>query len=82
MQKRAGPICARAPPMSPLPVKQWPEDIGVPVEALIKELANAGISCQDADALVSGQDQTRLLEFLRESSGRQGGEVSACAIVR
>jgi translation initiation factor IF-2 len=62
--------------MSQVTVRQLAEVVGVPVERLIEQLGEAGMTFQDPDAPVSNKDKMQLLQFLRESHGKQGNEVS------
>ena len=50
--------------MSQVTVRQLAEVVGVPVERLIEQLGEAGMSFGDPDAPVSNKDKMRLLEFL------------------
>jgi translation initiation factor IF-2 len=55
--------------MAQMSVKQFAEELKMPVDALLEQLTRAGVSHQGHDHLLSEQDKSRLLDFLRKSHG-------------
>ncbi len=53
--------------MSSVTVKQFAEAVSVPVERLLSQLSEAGLSAETADALISDDEKVLLLDFLRKS---------------
>jgi translation initiation factor IF-2 len=62
---------------SEVTVKQLANTVGIPVERLLTQLHEAGISAADADATITEQEKLQLLGFLRRSHGKQGDEQGA-----
>ncbi len=60
--------------MSKVTVRQMAEVLGMPVEKLISQFAEAGVDILEADAAVSNEDKRTLLGFLRSSHGKAGNE--------
>ena len=58
--------------MSDVTIKQFAEVVGVPADRLIVQLGEAGLDVGDEDATISESQKTQLLDFLRESHGKQG----------
>ncbi|MCP5141796.1 MAG: translation initiation factor IF-2 [Gammaproteobacteria bacterium] len=56
--------------MADTTVKQLAETVGIPVDKLLGQLVEAGLSAKGADDTISGDEKIRLLTFLRESHGR------------
>ncbi len=52
--------------MSEVTVKQLAEAVGTPVDRLLEQLGEAGISVSNADAKISDEDKVRLLKHLRK----------------
>ena len=63
--------------MSEVTVKQLAEAVGTPVERLLEQLGEAGISVKDAGAKVSDEDKMRLLKHLRKGEAKK--DVAAVA---
>ncbi|WP_295436450.1 translation initiation factor IF-2 [uncultured Thiodictyon sp.] len=63
--------------MSEVTVKQLASTVGIPVERLLTQLSEAGISAGDADSTLTEQEKVQLLTFLRRSHGRGGSEGGA-----
>ena len=62
--------------MSEVTVKQLASTVGIPVERLLTQLSEAGISADGADATLTEQEKLQLLGYLRRSHGKAGGEES------
>ncbi len=60
--------------MSEVTVKQLASTVGIPVERLLNQLNDAGISADDADATLSEQEKIQLLGYLRRSHGKEGDD--------
>jgi len=58
--------------MSDVTVKQFAEVVGVPADRLLVQLGEAGLSVSSADAKISDDEKTQLLDFLRQSHGKRG----------
>ncbi|MEN8170688.1 MAG: translation initiation factor IF-2 [Pseudomonadota bacterium] len=65
--------------MSEVTVKQFAEAIGVPVERLVDQLKDAGVSATAADSSVSDDDKVKLLDYLRHKHGSEKVEPEADA---
>ena len=59
--------------MADVTVAQFAEVLKVPVERLLTQLGEAGISVSGADATISDEAKMELLTFLRRSHGRTAG---------
>jgi len=57
-------------------VTQFAEVLKVPVERLLSQLDEAGVSVEDADAVISEETKVELLNHLRRSHGREEDESS------
>ena len=57
-------------------VTQFAEVLKVPVERLLSQLDEAGVSVEDADAVISEETKMELLNHLRRSHGREEDESS------
>ena len=55
--------------MAQTSVAQLATDLKMPADALLEQLQKAGVSKSNADDLLSEQDKSRLLEYLRRSHG-------------
>ncbi|HKJ77668.1 MAG TPA: translation initiation factor IF-2 [Gammaproteobacteria bacterium] len=66
--------------MSEVTVKEFAETIGVPVERLLSQLKEAGVSVGDVEGTIGDGDKRQLLNFLRGKHGSSaepsGGEES------
>lgn len=56
--------------MSDVTVKQLAEVVGTPVDRLLEQMKDAGISVSNAEQSVSDEQKMTLLEFLRTSHGK------------
>jgi len=54
-------------------VKQLAEQVKTPVDRLLEQLKDAGVSARGADAIISDEDKLRLLTHLRKSHGKDEG---------
>ncbi len=63
--------------MSEVTVKQLASTVGIPVERLLSQLSDAGISASDADATLTEQEKLQLLGYLRRSHGKEGDDSAA-----
>ncbi|WP_295387295.1 translation initiation factor IF-2 [uncultured Thiodictyon sp.] len=63
--------------MSEVTVKQLASTVGIPVERLLTQLGEAGISANDADSTLTEQEKLKLLSYLRRSHGKGGSEGGA-----
>jgi translation initiation factor IF-2 len=59
--------------MSDVTVKQLAEVVGTPVDRLLEQLQDAGLSKGGADDAVTDNEKMELLDFLRRSHGRNDG---------
>ncbi len=57
--------------MSDVTVKQFADVVGLPVERLLSQLGDAGLTITDADDTISDQEKMQLLSYLRKSHGKQ-----------
>ncbi|MBK7356680.1 translation initiation factor IF-2 [Propionivibrio sp.] len=55
-------------------VSQFATDLKMPAGALLEQLQKAGVAKSHADDLLSEQDKSRLLEYLRRSHGEGGAK--------
>ncbi|MBK1722670.1 translation initiation factor IF-2 [Thiocystis violacea] len=63
--------------MSEVTVKQLASTVGIPVERLLSQLNEAGITASGADATLTEQEKIQLLGYLRRSHGKEDGDGSA-----
>ncbi len=70
--------------MSEVTVSQLASDVGIPVDRLLKQLSDAGISKQSAEDLITEQEKMDLLNHLRRSHGKKeaAGGVRKIALKR
>ncbi|MFZ5466492.1 MAG: translation initiation factor IF-2 [Pseudomonadota bacterium] len=61
-------------------VKQLAEQVRTPVDRLLEQLKDAGVSATGPDAIVSDEDKLRLLTHLRKSHGKEAGEAQPARI--
>ncbi len=61
--------------MSEVTVKQLASTVGIPVERLLNQLKEAGISASDADATLTEKEKLQLLGYLRRSHGKDQDEL-------
>jgi len=57
--------------MSEVTVSQLASDVGIPVDRLLKQLSDAGISKQSAEDVITEQEKMDLLNHLRRSHGKK-----------
>ncbi len=57
--------------MSEVTVNQLASDVGIPVDRLLKQLSDAGISKQTAEDVITEQEKVDLLNHLRRSHGKE-----------
>ena len=60
--------------MSEVTVKQLASTVGIPVERLLAQLMEAGISVADGEARLTEQEKLQLLSYLRRSHGKKEAE--------
>ncbi|HEY9146702.1 MAG TPA: translation initiation factor IF-2 [Thiobacillus sp.] len=57
--------------MSEVTVRQFADVVGIPVDRLLSQLDDAGLSKSTADDTISDEEKLELLTFLRKSHGKQ-----------
>jgi len=60
--------------MSEVTVKQLATDVGIPVDRLLSQLAEAGLPKQGEDEEISETEKFRLLDYLRRTHGKAGAD--------
>ena len=60
--------------MSEVTVRQLADTVGVPLERLITQLGEAGLSANGADDVLSDDEKVKLLSYLRGAHGKQQKE--------
>lgn len=68
--------------MSEVTVKQLAEDVGAPVERLLKQIEDAGLSQRKEDDVVSDEEKKELLSFLKRSHGEEDEEPKRITLKR
>ena len=72
--------------MSEVTVNQLASDVGIPVDRLLKQLSDAGISKRSAEDVITEQEKMDLLNHLRRSHGKKeasgGGGARKIALKR
>lgn len=69
--------------MAEVTVKQLAEVVGTPVERLLEQLGEAGVSVDNADQLINDKVKMLLLDHLRKSHGRlEGGTAKKVTLKR
>lgn len=68
--------------MSEVTVKQLAEDIGAPVDRLLKQILDAGLSQRQEDDVVSDEEKKELLSFLKRSHGEEDAEPKKITLKR
>jgi translation initiation factor IF-2 len=68
--------------MSEVTVKQLAEDVGAPIERLLKQIVDAGLDSRDANATVTDNEKQTLLDFLKRSHGEEGSEPNRITLKR
>ncbi|GMR08472.1 MAG: translation initiation factor IF-2 [Gammaproteobacteria bacterium] len=64
--------------MAEVTVKQFANDVGIPVDRLLTQLGEAGMELTDADQTITDKEKIRLLSHLRQNRGKESedtGEV-------
>jgi translation initiation factor IF-2 len=56
--------------MTDVTVRQFADVVGLPVERLLAQLDEAGLSISDADETISDKEKMQLLSYLRKSHGK------------
>ena len=56
--------------MTDVTVRQFADVVGLPVERLLVQLGEAGLSISDADETISDKEKMQLLSYLRKSHGK------------
>ncbi len=57
--------------MSEVTVSQLAKVVGIPADRLMEQLADAGIQAKDPDDTITDEEKTNLLNYLRQSHGKQ-----------
>jgi len=60
--------------MSDVTVKQFAETVGIPVDRLISQLSDAGLSAKASDETITEDEKMTLLTYLRGRHGKAEGE--------
>ncbi len=68
--------------MSEVTVKQLAEDIGAPVERLLKQINDAGLKQRSESEMVSDEEKKELLLYLKRSHGEQEAEPKKITLKR
>jgi len=68
--------------MSEVTVKQLANDIGAPVERLLKQISDAGLSSRNENDAVSDEEKKALLNHLKRSHGEEEGEPQKITLKR
>jgi len=55
--------------MANVTVKQLASVVGIPVDRLLHQLGEAGVSIKDAEQTISGDEKVKLLDYLKNSHG-------------
>ncbi|HHO59423.1 MAG TPA: translation initiation factor IF-2, partial [Thiotrichales bacterium] len=63
--------------MAEVTVKQLASVVGTPVERLLEQIKDAGLSADNPDSLISDEDKMQLLAHLRGLHGKGGTEAKA-----
>ncbi len=56
--------------MNEVTIRQFAEDVGIPVDRLLSQLSDAGVDKNDPDASISEKEKLNLLSYLRDTHGR------------
>src|SRR5690554_1395369 len=59
--------------MAEVTVKQLAEDVGAPVDRLLKQMVEAGLKARSGDDTVSSDEKQQLLAYLRRNHGDDDG---------
>ena len=63
--------------MTDVTIKQFADVVGIPVDRLLVQLGEAGLSVDDADATISDKEKQVLLTHLRRTHGKGEGQTGA-----
>jgi translation initiation factor IF-2 len=63
--------------MTDVTVRQFADVVGLPVERLLAQLGEAGLSIADADETISDKEKMQLLSYLRKSHGKLDAPTSS-----
>ncbi|MEP7098465.1 MAG: translation initiation factor IF-2 N-terminal domain-containing protein, partial [Dokdonella sp.] len=61
--------------MSDVTIKQLATVLGTPIDKLLTQLGEAGMSFSDPDQVISSTEKVKLLGFLRRTHGRQAAPI-------
>ncbi len=59
--------------MAEVSVKEFAKTVGIPVERLLEQLQEAGISTMQPDSVIGDEDKRKLLTYLRSKHGAAEG---------
>ncbi|OZG71703.1 translation initiation factor IF-2 [Hahella sp. CCB-MM4] len=68
--------------MAEVTVEQLAQDVGAPVERLLKQIEDAGLNQRSEKDLVTDDEKQRLLAFLKESHGESSAEPKKITLKR
>jgi translation initiation factor IF-2 len=68
--------------MAEVTVKQLAEDVGAPVDRLLKQIVEAGLKARSEKDSVSSDEKQQLLAYLRKTHGEAGAEPSKITLKR
>ena len=68
--------------MAEVTVSELAKSVGAPVDRLLKQMQEAGLSQKSADARVSDDEKQRLLNFLKTSHGESNDEPKKITLQR
>lgn len=63
--------------MAEVTIQEFADQVGIPVDRLLAQLSEAGLGERSADAMISNDDKSALLDHLRESRGARAPEDGA-----
>jgi translation initiation factor IF-2 len=65
--------------MAEVTVREFANQVGIPVDRLLSQLGDAGLEARSADATISDDDKATLLTYLRKTHGKVADDASAPA---
>ncbi|RBW48875.1 translation initiation factor IF-2 [Marinobacter sp. F3R11] len=68
--------------MAEVTVKQLAEDVGAPVDRLLKQIVEAGLKARSENDAVSSDEKQQLLAYLRKTHGEAGAEPNKITLKR
>ncbi|PCM44593.1 translation initiation factor IF-2 [Marinobacter sp. ANT_B65] len=68
--------------MAEVTVKQLAEDVGAPVDRLLKQIVEAGLKARSESDAVSSDEKQQLLAYLRKTHGEAGAEPNKITLKR